>query len=131
VLVQRGTSHKTGAATLSRCGQIRYWTGSAYSTAGFSTAAAGPYVTAPVTWASGTTTVTASARVTLDAASSQVVATDSTCTDTPCSITANTGRITVVVEYVISHSAVSYTVVSTTVVQGPSATASFQEAKDA
>jgi prepilin-type N-terminal cleavage/methylation domain-containing protein len=131
ILVQRGTNQKATAATATRCGQIRYWTGSAYSTAAFSASGSGPFNTATVTWTGSGYTVTASGKVEIQAATTTLNGTDPNCVEDGCAIMADTGTIVITVLYTITKGSDSYVVVSTTTIEGPTALATFKAAPSA
>lgn len=130
VMAQRGTSQKATAPTTNRCGQVRWWTGGAYSTASFGSSAIAPMNTSEVTWTNGDYTVTASASISFSAASATVTGDDATCVTDACSISASTGAITIVVTYKIQtpDPADNYAIVSVTDIEGPSANVAYREA---
>lgn len=131
VLVQRGTSHKATAATLTRCGQIRYWTGSAYSTMGLSSASNTSVSTQPVRFTASGVTVTATAQVIVTPGGQKVTGTDVNCVTDACTIFATSGGLRVNVTYVIDDGSTIYVVESSTILDGPQATATFKAAPSA
>ena len=134
VMAQRGShaTQKTAVGSFSRCGQVRWWSGGAYSTAAFSASAAGPYSTAPVTWTDGTNSVTAYATVTLAGGSSAPSGSDLTnCQNDACGVAVQSGSINIVVTYDITTAAATYSVISVTTVDGPTAQVTYKEAPSA
>lgn len=133
VMAQRGTSQKGTDPSTSRCGQVRWWTGGAYSTATIGNTGAGPYSTTPVTWTNGNYTVTATATIGLSGASMTETGDDPNCADDACAVSASTGAITIVVTYAIQAPDPNnnYAVISVTDIEGPSANIAYREAPSA
>jgi hypothetical protein len=128
VMVQRGSSQRSTAAVTTRCGQIRYWNGSSYTTQAIGNNPLGTLTSAPVTWTGGGYTVTATATISATGVSSVPVGPDANCATKPCEIRAQTGAVEVAVVYVISGPGTNYAVTSLTTIEGPSAAVTYQEA---
>jgi len=130
VMVQRGASQQATVPNPTRCGQIRYWNGSAYATWNLQTVPNGVHDTTPVTWTSGNYSITASANITVTAPAI-IPSGPSGCATDACVIFADAGGITITATYVISWPAATYVVTSVTTINPPSATASYKAAPDA
>lgn len=133
ILVQRGASQKTTTATAVRCGQIRYWNGTAYTTLAIDKNTETTVSTPEVVWTSNQYTVTADATVIVHKAA-EVPAGPADCAADACIISADAGVIAIHVTYVITWSGASgqtYVLDSVTVVNPPQATASYKKAPSA
>jgi hypothetical protein len=130
VMVQRGASQKATVPTSTRCGQIRYWSGSAYTTVAIGAAAVTPMDTPIMTFTSGEYTLTAQAHVEVDAAATATSG-PADCISDACVVQADAGLITISVNYTITWSGGSYALSSVTVVNPPQATASYKAAPSA
>jgi len=117
------------SATVTRCGRIRYWTGSSYTTSPDLTAVVGvsdlKYTTMPVTLTMGSFAITATATVTVTAP--QPIPTGpANCDTDACAISADAGAISIDAWYTFTGFGAPFVVHSGTVVNPPTATASYK-----
>ena len=131
VMVQRGSSQRTTAPTTTRCGQIRYWNGTGYTTVSIDGNRLDPISTGTLTWGSGGYSITASAVIDATATNSIPDGADPYCADEPCSVRAETGTINILASYRITGPTFDYMVYSTTTIEGPNASVVYQEAPSA
>ncbi|KMM47149.1 hypothetical protein CWIS_01315 [Cellulomonas sp. A375-1] len=130
--VDRGLAQRTSAAVTTRSGSVRYWNGSAYTTVTLSGATNITANTGAVTWASGAYTVTASGQVSVTPVSSLASAADPAgCTGEGCSISSETGAITLAVHYRVTGPSGTFAFVVTTSLGGARAAAGFKAAPGA
>lgn len=131
VLVQRGASQKALTETVTRCGKIRYWNGSAYTTSPNLTAVVGGatlvYTTTPVTLTMGSFAITATATVTVSPPSRTTTG-PANCDTDACVISADAGVISIDAIYTLTGFGAPFVVSSGTVVNPPAATASYKAA---
>lgn len=128
VLVQRGASQKTTAETVTRCGKIRYWNGSSYTTSpNLTTSTTAVYNTTPVTLTVGGFSVTATAQVTVSPWGHTATG-PATCVDDACVISADAGVISIDATYTFTGFGTPFVVTSGTLVNPPAATASYKAA---
>ena len=131
IYVQRGGSQKTTAQVASRCGTVRYWNGSAYTTsATLDATTSASYTTTPVTWTSGSYSVTGVATVTVSPATTTTSG-PANCDTDACVISADAGTISIDATYTITGFGTPFVVTSGTLVNPPSATASYKAAPTA
>lgn len=129
VLAQRGLSQPGTALTASRTGTIKYWNGSTYATVTLSPTSSGTFHTSTVTWTSGGLSVQATATVTVAASSSAVQASDPTaCLTAACSISGDSGTITVTTNWLVNDGATQYGLAASAFCGTTRATASFKAA---
>jgi hypothetical protein len=125
--VQRGTSQTTAAPTVARCGQVRYWNGTGYTSVPITTAALPTYATAQVAWTDGTYSVTAVSTVqVLPSVITNPAPTDATCITAACSAKVSAGTIYIVSTYDITWSGHEHLLIVTTTVTGSGASASYK-----
>ncbi|KQY44074.1 prepilin-type N-terminal cleavage/methylation domain-containing protein [Cellulomonas sp. Root137] len=106
-LVERGPSQKTTAAVTSRSGTVSYWNGTGYSTLAVTRLTSATVVTPTVTVTVGAVTVSATATVTVTPAMAIASNPDPVgCSGQGCSITSDTGSLTLTVTYVVTSGGV-------------------------
>lgn len=129
VMAQRGAdpTQKLVAGTMSRCGQLRYWTGG-YSIAVFSKDTNQSFESAEVTYTNGPYTIVAKGVAHFSPGSSVNAGNDVNCIAEACTVNVSSGTITVVVTYTITGPNAQFQLVSTTTVEGPSAMVTYKEA---
>jgi prepilin-type N-terminal cleavage/methylation domain-containing protein len=129
VLVQRGASQKSATETVARCGSIRYWNGSSYTTSPNLTATVGGptlvYTTTPVTLTIGSFSITATAVVTVSPPARTTTG-PANCDTDACTITADAGVISIDATYTVTGFGTPFVVSSGTLVNPPAATASYK-----
>lgn len=129
ILVNRGASQKSAAATTSRVGTVSIWNGSGYDTVTLTPSLSTSKTSPTVTTTAPGVTVTASATVQVSPAVSKVSAVDPSCVSSDCTIDSNAGSITVTVTYVVTDGGgASWSFVAQAVLEGSQATASYKAA---
>jgi prepilin-type N-terminal cleavage/methylation domain-containing protein len=130
--VERGLSQRTTPATSTRTATIRIWNGTGYTTANIALLTDQTWTSAPVTWTSGGSSVTASATVTATPGASIAANPDPAgCTAEGCSVAADTGTLTASVTYSVSSAGTTATFIAATSLGGTQASAGFKAAPDA
>lgn len=131
VMVQRGTNQLGALQVVNRTGLIKYWTGSAYTTGLTVNGSTSTTLIPPVvTWTGGGYTVTAATTVSITAPASTTTGTDPACKTDSCSISADTGSVTISVTYTVSGAA-SFAFVAVTSLGTTRASAAFKAAPSA
>jgi hypothetical protein len=131
VLIQRGASQTATAPTSTRCGQIRYWNGSAYTPVAITSASGATINTAPVTWTKDDYTIVGNTQIQIQGEVKASQGADPACKTEACSVTISAGRITFVSSYDITWSGGQQLLIVVTKVDSPSASASYTAAPDA
>ncbi|AEI12313.1 prepilin-type N-terminal cleavage/methylation domain-containing protein [Cellulomonas gilvus] len=130
--VERGLSQRTNPAVTSRSGTVRYWNGSSYTTLSLSGTTNTTVSTGSVTWTGGGRTITATGTVSVTPSSSLATAADPAgCTGEGCSISAETGAVSLAVHYRIETASGVSAFVVTTSLGAARASAGFKAAPGA
>ncbi len=129
VMVQRGANQTTAVPTVSRCGRVRYWNGTGYSTLDLSATTDAVVNTAEVTWTHDVYTVTATTQVqVLPAVIDNPPPADAECRTDACTVTAQSGAISIVSTYHIAWGSHEHVLIVTTTITAPSASATYKAA---
>lgn len=130
--VERGLSQKTATAVTSRTGTVSYWNGTGYSTLTLDRLTSTTVVTPSVTTTVGGVTVSASATVTVTPAMAIASNPDPVgCSAEGCSITSDTGSVTLTVTYVVTSGGVPTAVTAAASLGSGRASAGFKAAPSA
>ncbi len=129
VLVQRGANQTTTAPTVSRCGSVKYWNGTGYSTLSLSASTDAVVDSAPVTWTKDIYTVTGTTQVqVLPAVIDNPAPADAACKTAACTVTAQSGAISIVSTYHLAWGSHEHVLIVTTTITAPSASATYKAA---
>ncbi|WP_158580713.1 prepilin-type N-terminal cleavage/methylation domain-containing protein [Cellulomonas rhizosphaerae] len=129
--VERGAAQTASAPVTTRSGTLKYWNGSSYTTIALGTTTSKSVSTGSVTWSGGGYTVTAAGSVLVTPSASSVTSAATGCTGEGCSLSSETGLVTVSVQYrVEGHGGVQSFVVATTL-GGARASAAYKAAPSA
>lgn len=129
--VERGASQPTTAPVTTRAGTIKYWNGSAYSTLTLGTSTSTSASTGTVSWTGGGYTVTASGRVLVTPTATLVTSQAVGCAEDGCSLSAETGLVTLSVQYRIDGPDGVHSFVVATTLGGANAAAGYKAAPNA
>lgn len=130
--VERGLSQRTAAAVTSRAGTVSYWNGTGYSTIVLDRLTSTTVVTPAVSATVGGVTVSATATVTVTPAMAIASNTDPVgCTGEGCSVTSDTGTVTLTVAYVVTAGGVPSAFTAATSLGSGRASAAFKGAPSA
>ncbi|WP_315095262.1 prepilin-type N-terminal cleavage/methylation domain-containing protein [uncultured Cellulomonas sp.] len=131
-LVERGLSQRTTAGVTTRTGTVSYWNGSGYSTLTIDRLTSTTLVTPAVTTTVGGVTVSASATVTVTPAMSIASHPDPVgCSGQGCSVTSDTGTLTLTVTYVVTSGGIPSAFTAAASVGSGRASAAFKAAPSA
>jgi hypothetical protein len=131
-LVERGLSQKTAAAVTTRTGTVSYWNGSGYSSLTLDRLTSTTLVTPAVTTTVGGVSVSATATVTVTPAMAIASNPDPVgCTGEGCSITSDTGTVTLAVTYVVTSGGVPTAFTAAASVGSGRASAAYKAAPSA
>ncbi|MBT0995202.1 prepilin-type N-terminal cleavage/methylation domain-containing protein [Cellulomonas sp. DKR-3] len=129
--VERGASQPAATPVTTRTGSIRYWNGSSYSTLTLGTGTSSSKITGSVSWTGGGYTVTASGSVLVTPASTLVTAADAGCAGEGCSLSSETGLVTISVRYRMEGPSGVHSFVVATTLGGARAAAGYKAAPSA
>ncbi|KQR16200.1 prepilin-type N-terminal cleavage/methylation domain-containing protein [Cellulomonas sp. Leaf334] len=130
--VERGPSQKTTTAVTSRTGTVSYWNGSGYTSFTLDRLTSTTVVTPAVTATVGGVTVSATATVTVTPAMAIASNPDPVgCSAEGCSITSDTGSVTLTVTYVVTSGGVPSAVTAAASMGSGRASAGFKAAPNA
>lgn len=130
--VERGLSQRTAAPVTARSGSLRYWNGSAYTTVSITGSTSVTASTGTVTWTGGGYTVRATGQVAVTPVTDLASAPDPAgCTGEGCSISTETGTVSLSVHYRVEGPSGVSAFVTTTTLGAARAAAGFKAAPGA
>lgn len=132
VRVERGEAQASTVPLTTRQGTVRFWTDSGYRTEGINPNTNAVWEIEPVTWSSGSTTVTATGQISVSPWSSSTEGIDPLCKVEACSISSTVGSVRINIQYTIEAPGQEPFILGvTTQVNGSTAAVSYKEPEDA
>jgi len=129
--VERGASQPTSAPVTTRSGTIKYWNGSAYSSIALGAATSSSVSTGTVSWSGSGYSVTATGRVLVTPSATLVTSQAVGCAENGCSLSTETGLVTLSVQYRIEGPDGVHSFVVASTLGGANAAAGYKAAPNA